>query len=230
MSKTKRPRSPAQLANDARLRNQAIEARAAKAQPRISQNAKPISPRSRQPRAEMVSTERRRRRGNTLNRMTGFKLDIFEEKQLDKANYIYRWITDDGPRLRQAYNSDYDFVNGDEIKDFNASLETDSESDGRIRMLTGRDKFGNPEYQYFMKKPLEFWEEDNRAGQDFRDDVLAGRVYGGQVDGSAPILDADGKIQSVQPKNGADSSQVYVPREAHLEHGITGRRRGPIQP
>lgn len=215
----KKPRSAAQLANDARLAQRAKE-------PRIPLNAKPITARSRQPRAETVATERRRRRGGTLNRMHQFKLDVFSPDQLD-PDRVYRWIADDGSRLRGAYNDDYDYVGASEIKNFDAATETDSEGGERVRMLTGKDKWGNPEYSYLMAKPRQFWEDDNRAAQDYRDDVLEGRVYRGEGEAAAQVV-TDGKLSSVAPEQGADTSQTYVPAEARLEHGLSGRRRGPV--
>ena len=195
-------------------------------EPRIPEGAKPITARARPTRAEVTGHERRRRRAGTLNRMAQYTLDIFEEGQLD-PNYVYRWIADTGSRLRQVTRGDdYDFVNASEIKDFSAEDSTDSEGAERIRMLTGKDKHGNPEYCYLLKKRRDFWEDDNRAGMDFRDDMLAGRVYRGEGDVEARTVTAEG-VKSVSPKE-VDTSEFYVPPEATL--GSVGRRRGPVQP
>ena len=195
-------------------------------------DAKPI--RARESRMEATQTTRRRRRLGSLNRMAQYKLDIFEADQLDLDNYVYRWVTDDGSRLRQVTKmDDYDFVNASEIEGFNPEDESDSEGGERVRMIVGQQKNGNPIHQYLLKKRKEFWEEDNRLGQDFRDDVLAGRVYQGDAeDIGARTVAKDGSIKSVGPEHGVDLSNVYVPPEATLNHGLSdqGRRRGLVQP
>ena len=202
--------TPAQVARMAKAR----AARQLKAEPRIPENAREIT---KPTRAQMTHNERRRRKVGSLNRMAQFKLDIFDPEQLD-PNYIYRWITDDGSRIRQVTKADdYDFVNASEIRDFNPQDESDSEGGERIRMLGGKDRHGNAQYQYLLKKRKDFWEEDNAAGQDFREAQLEGRVYEAAVGTHA---EEKGAV--------TDADKFYVPPEATL--GSAGRRRGPIQP
>lgn len=193
--------------------------------------AQPAPVRARAPRIETNRTERRRRKHGTLDRMAQYKLDIFSPDQLDTKNYVYRWVSDESNRLRMVTRQDdYDYVDASEIHGFNAEDESDSEGGERIRMIVGERKNGQPTYAYLLKKSREFWEEDNRIGQDYRDGVLQGRVYTGEADDiAAKVVDADGKIKSVGPET-ADTSNTYVPPEASLLHGITGRRRGLVQP
>ena len=184
------------------------------AEPRIPAHAQAIT---KPTRAEVTHSERRRRKTGSLNRMAQFKLDIFDPEQLD-PNYVYRWITDDGSRIRQVTKADdYDFVNASEIENFNPEDESDSENGERVRMLVGKDKHGNAQYQYLLKKRKDFWEEDNAAGMDFRTAQLEGRVYNADVGGHAEEKGTVG-----------DVDKFYVPPEASL--GSAGRRRGPIQP
>jgi hypothetical protein len=181
--------------------------------------------RGRPPRAEVHANERRRRRAGSLNRMAQYKLDIFSPEQLD-PRYIYRWVSDEASRLRMVTKQDdYDFVNADEIPDFSPDDETDSEPGGRVRIISGEKKNGQPLYQYLVKKRRDFWEEDNRASMSFRDDTLKGRVYKGDV-GAVPVgIPKDGKVERVEA-GGVDPDAYYVPPEASLG----SVRRGPVQP
>lgn len=185
----------------------------------------PIRARQRTPRNEILSTERRRRKKGTLNRMAQFKLDVFDESQLDPA-YIYRWVSDEGSRLRiVTKQDDYDFVQADEISDFSPEDMTDSEPGGRLRMMVGEKRNGEPLYQYLVKKRRDFWEEDNRDAMDYRDDVLAGRVYRGEINDVEVGVPVDGKVEKATMR-GIDDENVYVPPEATL--GSAGRRRGLV--
>lgn len=168
--------------------------------------------RGRTDRADMVRADRRRRKSGTLNRMAQFKLDIFDKDQLDLENYVYRWVNDEDNRMRIAYGEDYDFVATDKIKNFNAEL-TDSESTERVRMLTGRDKNGNPVYSYLMQKPRDWFEADQEERVQFREDMMKGVVYNGEVD----------KLEG----NASEGDMIYAASGNQLG-GSAQRRRGPI--
>ena len=187
-------------------------------------NAMPI--RGRPPRAVIHGAERRRRKSGTLNRMAQFKLDVFSDEQLD-AEYIYRWVDDIGSRLRVlTKQDDYDFVNADEIADFSVDDMTDSESGQRLRMIVGEKKNGDPLYSYLLRKRRDFWESDNADAMDYRDDVLAGRVYRGEInDVPVAVADKDGGVKTGAVGGLANSEEFYVPPEAHLEHGLSGGSR-----
>jgi len=195
---------------------------------------RPIMARQRTPRAEVLGQERRRRKKGTLNRMAQYKLDVFEPSQLD-PDYIYRWVSDEGARLRiVTKQDDYDFVQADEIEDFSADDMTDSEPGGRLRIVAGEKKNGQPLYQYLVKKRRDFWESDNAEAMDYRDDVLAGRVYRGEINEvtvAAPTKDGKVERGTISGIADADADNTYVPPEAALHHGISGgRRRGPVSP
>lgn len=155
---------------------------------------------------------RRRRTAGSLNRMSQFKLDIFEPDQLQLDKYVYRWVRDEPGRIRGATQSDdYDFVPACDIKNFNAEA-TDSESVERIRQLAGRDKDDNPVYDYLLRKPREYWEADQNEMVAFREAQMAGRVY---------------NAESTEDNDTELDENFYVPPEAQLGH--TGeRKRGPI--
>lgn len=189
--------------------------------------ARPITARSRVPRDVANRTERRRRKPGSLNRMAQMKLDIFTADQQD-PDYIYRWVTDETNRLRIVTRlDDYDYVNASEFDGFNAEDETDSEGGERLRMIVGEKKNGQPIYSYLLKKRRDFWEEDNRLGQEFRDDQLAGRVHKADLgDISAKTLGEDGAIVSSGPEK-VDPERFYVPDAATVGVHLGGRR-GPV--
>lgn len=191
---------------------------------------RPIMARQRTPRNQVHAQERRRRKKGTLNRMAQYKLDVFELSQLD-PDYIYRWVSDEGARLRiVTKQDDYDFVQADEIEDFSADDMTDSEPGGRIRIIAGEKKNGQPLYQYLVKKRRDFWEDDNREAMDYRDDVLAGRVYKGEINDVPVAFAKDDKVTktSVGGIADEDADKLYVRPEATL--GSVARRRGPVSP
>jgi len=169
--------------------------------------------RGREERADTVQRERRRRRDGTINRMAQFKLDIFDKDQLDLDNYVYRWVNDEDNRVKMAYNDDYDYVATSNIKDFNADV-TDSESSERVRMLTGRDKNGNPTYSYLMAKPKDFWEADQEERVVYRENMMKGVVYNAEVD-------------KLEGSKATEGDMIYAAAGNQLG-GAAQRRRGPI--
>lgn len=172
--------------------------------------------RGRVSRQEMSAAHRRRRTAGSLDRMAQFTLDIFAPEQLDPS-FVYRWVTDEGSRLRQATRQDdYDLVGASEIADFSPQDQSDSESSERVRMVVGRDKNGAPTYAYLCKKPRAFFEEDQAAVRDFRQAMMEGRVYRGEVGGE------EGESADL-------TAHAYVPESAGVTLGsASARRRGPV--
>lgn len=169
--------------------------------------------RGRAPRADVVATQRRRRRTGTLNRMAQFKLDCIEPEDLDLENYVYRWVNDENSRIRQLTKADdYDFVPAGELGEGFDRDNTDSESADRLRMTVGTHKSGAPLYAYLLRKPRAFWEEDNEVVVRNREEMMAGRVYRGETD---------------EPEEGALNGSAYVPA-GNLIGSAAERRRGPI--
>lgn len=205
----KRPRSPAQLANDARLaaRRKAPAAMA-------MESARTGRPH----RAEVRKAERRRRRNDSIDRMAGFTLDIFQPEQLDLKNYVYRWVEDSGARIRVATKSDdYDPVVASEIKDFDPDT-IGCEGGESIRQVTGRRENGQPIYAYLLKKPREFFDEDQRAGARRRQDQLEGRILRGETGGMG---DDDPALEHAYVASGARIGNVG--RQVAADEARTGR-------
>lgn len=175
--------------------------------------------RGREPRAEGMKRERRRRRAGTLNRMAQMKLDIFAAGDLDLENYVYRWCNDEDNRLAMLTRADdYDFCNAADIKGFDAArsaIDTNSESDDRIRMVVGSNKGGQPIYSYLLKKPRDYWVEDQEEMVQARADMMQGRVYRGEVTEEDEVK--------------KDTKTFYVPDPASVSLGGVPRRKGPIQ-
>lgn len=171
--------------------------------------------RGRQPRAEAVAGERRRRRNGSLNVMAQFKLDIFGPEDLDLENFVYLWANDEGANIRSlTQQDDYEFVTSSDIRNFNPNMVDSAESDERIRILAGNKKNGDPLYVYYLKKPRSFWEEDQEAIVRRREDMMAGRVYR-----------AEATEDSEQRPGGADN--FYATRDSTIGHAAQ-RRRGPV--
>lgn len=111
----------------------------------------------RQPRAEAVSEERRRRKtarslDPALNRF-GITADL-----LDQEKYVYRAAVDEGMRLHQlTVADDYDFVT---VKGEAARSATD---EGVVRYLAGNKVDGSPRYSYLLRKLKKFADEDREV-------------------------------------------------------------------
>jgi hypothetical protein len=177
--------------------------------------------RGRPDRLTVRKAERRRRKASTISRMASFKLDVFDASQLDTENYVYRWVNEEGSRLRMATKQDdYDYVDTKDLKNFDAE-STDSESTERVRMFVEKDKQGNPVYAYLLRKPRDFWEEDQEAMVRFREDMMDGVVYRGE--GLEELAEDFGEGSQIDPDAG-----FYVPPEAKLG-SASARRRGPIK-
>lgn len=112
-----------------------------------------ISRPDRQPRAEAVQEERRRRPGAqgldpSLARF-GVTADI-----LDLDKYVYRAALDNGMRLHQlTQNDDYDFVT---VKGAAARA---ADAEGVLRYQAGVVD-GRPQYSYLLRKLKKFADED----------------------------------------------------------------------
>lgn len=133
-------------------------------------------------RSEEVKTERRRRRGDNV--LLGQKLGVSEEF-LDRANFEYRWINDDGRRIQQrTVDDDWDLVE-------DPAKQGKPDADGlgtKVSKVVNTRGEGGPMNAYLARKPKEFYDEDQRAKRD-RNDALMQPILKGQVvpDGAAPL-------------------------------------------
>lgn len=167
-------------------------------------------------RAELQGEHRRRRRAGSLNRMVQFRLQIFEDGELDHDNFVYYWFNDEGNNLRRMTQlDDYEFVSVHELgASFNPE-STDSESAERVRMLVGAKPDGAPLYAYLCKKPRAFWEADQEEMVRAREDMMAGRVYR-----------AEGGWEDEERPGGND--KFYASQGNQIGHAGE-RRRGLVQ-
>lgn len=147
--------------------------------------------------------------------MVQYKLDCIPAENLDLDNFVYRWINDEPGKMRMATQlDDYDFVQSHELgPDFNLEA-TDSESSERVRMFSGRDQHGNPVFTYLVKKPREFWIEDNEEVVERREAMMAGRVYEGEA------------TEDKEDRPGG-SDKFYVP-SGTVVGSSAERKKGPI--
>lgn len=199
----------------------------APAAPKAPAKAAPV--RGRAPRVDLTRARRRRRDDGTLNRMHQFKLDCIPPEALDLQNYVYRWINDEGGKLRAATRADdYDFVQSHELGEAFNTEATDSESSERLRMVVGTDKGGEPIYSYLCRKPRVYHEEDYEAVVDSRADMMEHRVHGAvSSDGERRPVAADDQL--VDDEGALDMPEgAYVPAGERSVGSGGGRRRGPI--
>lgn len=111
-------------------------------------------------RPDIIDTSRERRMEGTLNRRHSKRLGIFTEDQLD-PEYSYRWVNDELNRIPLMRAFCYDICGYDAVKGY-VPTDTESESDGCIRMICGRLENGKPKYTYLMRK-LRVWYDEDQA-------------------------------------------------------------------
>ncbi len=92
-----------------------------------------------------VKIERRERRGGGVSGVNKFK---FNRPEFERSGYNRYWAADNGMRLEELFNDDYDYVL--------------NEKGEKIKQFGGTDKFGNKFDHYLMEKPLDWFEEDKR--------------------------------------------------------------------
>lgn len=188
--------------------------------------------RGRPDRAEFKRGERRRRRAGTLTRMAAMRLDVFDPGMLDTENYVYRWVNDEDGKIRMATKmDDYDKVAISELEGFDRDT-TDSEGDGVVRMLAGKDKGGNPIYTYLLRKPKWMWQEDMEQAVRFREEMMEGVVHRGEsIDPQSIGLDKAPKevLEAAGLKGAAPTADphTYVPKGNQIG-SAAARKRGPI--
>lgn len=111
-------------------------------------------------RAEKVARERRKKRGG-LNALAGQKLSVREEF-LDRANFEYRWINDDGGRIESLTEmDDWDLVTDPERK----GKEDVDRMSSFVSKIVGKNDAGHPIKAYLARKPKDFYQEDQADKQ-----------------------------------------------------------------
>lgn len=173
--------------------------------------------RGRPPRIEAEAGKRRRRSG-MLDVMAHDRLNPFDDGMLDRDNYTYRWQTDEAGQLRAlTVRDDYEFVTADDVPGFDMT-QTDSESDGRIRLIMNGAQAGpNAIYGYLLKKSKNYWEEDRAQISDFYEQMMEGRVY-------------EARTTDTNESRPGGEDKFYA-RESNQLGSVSGtRRRGPVTP
>jgi hypothetical protein len=114
----------------------------------------------RQPRAEAVQEERRRRKTSAGMDPSLARFGVTAEI-LDLDKYVYRAAVDTGMRLHQLTEADdYDFVT------LTGAAARSADAEGVVRYLAGTVD-GKPQYSYLLRKLKKFADED-RAGRNDR--------------------------------------------------------------
>jgi hypothetical protein len=105
-------------------------------------------------RAVEEKTERRRKRGNT--QLPGLKLSV-NEALLDRKNYVYRWINDNGGRIEDlTVNDDYDLV-----RDPTKEMKDDNGNEGAlVSKVVGTTDNNQPIRAYLARKPKPYFDAD----------------------------------------------------------------------
>lgn len=124
---------------------------------------------ARQPRAQAIQGERRRRKDSTLDRVHDLKLALPAEFEGD-TEYDYRWANDQGSRL-------FDLTKRDDW-DLCGSENPEASDEDRVRRPVGTDKLGKPIYAYLVRKPKAFVEEDRKVKEERLQQMEAGLVTG----------------------------------------------------
>lgn len=151
----------------------------------------------RQTRADEVKTERRRQRG--ANQIMGLKLGV-SEAILDRQNFEYRWINDNGARIEQMTTAD----DWDLVPDPKKEGKPDADGLGSIiSKVVGKGESGQPMRAYLARKPRKFYEEDQRdKANSIKRTVDA--IKRGEPQTDAPSLGSAGYVPSsgIQIKDG----------------------------
>ena len=128
----------------------------------------------------------RRKRTPFGVRKKSMNLDRDTEKRLEAEGLVPRWVNDDdnGERLRQAQEGDYDFIYAENVE---VGDKKEKQEDRRkIRKLVGSNKDGSPKYAYLMAIRKEYYEEDQRAKEEINMKVDEA-IRGGNPRGLEPL-------------------------------------------
>lgn len=131
------------------------------------------------PRKEQMP-ERRRKREDS-GEVFGRRLAV-NASQLDKSMYEYRWINDDMARIySKTKEDDWDIVTneGGIVK------EDSSDLGSAVSEVVGTRPDGSPKRAYLCRKPISYFEEDQRVKQQALDEQLAQLRLGNDRGGGA---------------------------------------------
>lgn len=141
----------------------------------------------------MVTTTRDQKKGKRERVRIGdsrLKLQGIQLIPELRAKYHVRWVNDTADRLQRFLDRGYDFVTSDETVGRVGDKEVhgdNSDLNSRVSKVTGENQ-----RSYFMKLPMEFYEEDQAdilAETNRIDEAIRGGTPGG-----ASIANAYGKV------------------------------------
>lgn len=123
--------------------------------------------------------EKRRRKKNSAE-MVGRRLGV-NLSSLDLKRFAYRWMNDVPARIfAKTKEDDWDIVAND------GSVVTENADIGNaVSQIVGTNADGSPMRAYLTRKPLNFWEDDQKDKQTELDNQLAEMRKGNARDGSA---------------------------------------------
>lgn len=130
----------------------------------------------REPRADQEQ-ERRRKRGGVTGQRLGVAMSM-----LDFKEYAYRWVNDHPARIyAMTKEDDWDIVqqDGGKVK------ENATDLSGAVSQIVGTAPDGSALKAYLCRKPLKYFEADQRSKSEALDQQLAELMRGNARDGSA---------------------------------------------
>jgi hypothetical protein len=129
-------------------------------------------------RADEMTTERRRRKGDSLR---GIRRRLAITGELDHENYAYRWANDDGARLHQLTVAD----DWEVVQDRKGTLSVNGNGVGaEVSQPVGVGEQGRPMRAVLLRKPKHLYDEDFREAQSRIDETEAAIQRGANPDGS----------------------------------------------
>lgn len=108
------------------------------------------------------------------------KLQVSSDLQNENKGYHLHWFNDNGSRLQDAYNNDYDFVT-ETVGDGDDAREV------KLSKRVGTNDDGSPQVAYLMRKKQEWYDDDQKEKLKSVDETEASIKRTGSVDGGAKL-------------------------------------------
>lgn len=140
-------------------------------------------------RGEQIAAERRRRNTDALG---GKRRKLGLTGELDRTNFAYRWVNDEGNRI-------HDLTVGDDweiVPDRDGGLKADGAGTGaEVAVRAGTGEHGRPVRAVLLRKRKDWYDDDKRLAQRRIDEQEAALKAGRPSDGGQ-------QDQSYTPKGG----------------------------
>lgn len=132
-------------------------------------------------RKQEIKTERRRRNSDGIAGRNK-KLSVREE-DLDREKYEYRFVNDTGNRVHNLYQQDWDVV------------------DSKDARVAGTHEDGSPQKAVLMRKPKDYYRDDEKLKQQRIDEqekaIASGGDPNGEADGGTTYVPSKGKALTI---------------------------------